>query len=78
MQQRIPGTPVIRRYRRDNREALHRCLTAAGAGWLQSQPKPASGESLPAAIAEDATLRIMKAMFVDSVARPAALSITLA
>ena len=62
----VPEARVIRRFRRDNREALHRCLTTALRLLAESQPQPASGESLPAAIAEDATRRIMKAMFVDS------------
>ena len=62
----FPEARVIRRFRRDNREALHRCLTTALRLLAESQPQPASGESLPAAIAEDATRRIMKAMFVDS------------
>src|SRR5688572_5624378 len=62
----FPGARVIRRFRRDNREALHRCLTTALRSLAGSQPQPASGESLLAAIAEDATRRIMKAMFVDS------------
>lgn len=63
----FPGARVIRRFRRENREALHRSLTAAlraqAEGGLQTTT---SNEVTEAAIVEDASRRIMKAMFIDS------------
>ena len=62
----FPGARLIRRFRRDNREALHRCLTRALRSLAEGGPQTVSSESVCAAIAEDATRRIMKAMFIDS------------
>jgi len=62
----FPGARLIRRFRRDNREALHRCLATALRSLAEGGPQTVSSESVSAAIAEDATRRIMKAMFIDS------------
>jgi hypothetical protein len=62
----FPGARVIRRFRRDNREALHRCLAAALRSLAEGAAQSMSSECLTAAIAEDASRRIMKAMFIDS------------
>ncbi len=62
----FPGALVIRRFRRENREALHRCLTSALCSLAKDEPKTVSGEGFETAMAEDATRRIMKAMFIDS------------
>jgi len=62
----FPGTRVIRRFRRENREALHRCLTAALRMLAEGAPKIADEEAAGTAVAEDASRRIMKAMFIDS------------
>jgi len=62
----FPGARVIRRFRRENREALHRCLTTALRLLAEGEPQTASRESTDVGIAEDATRRIMKAMFIDS------------
>jgi hypothetical protein len=62
----FPGALVIRRFRRENREALHRCLTAALHLLAEGEPQTVSRESVETALAEDASRRIMKAMFIDS------------
>jgi hypothetical protein len=62
----FPGARVIRRFRRDNREALHRCLTAALRALAEGEGQTANDETVKAAMAEDASRRIMKAMFIDS------------
>ena len=62
----FPGALVIRRFRRENREALHRCLTSALCSLAEGEPKTVDGEVAEAAIFEDASRRIMKAMFIDS------------
>ena len=62
----FPGALVIRRFRRENREALHRCLTAALRLLAEGEPKTVAGEAAETAMAEDAGRRIMKAMFIDS------------
>lgn len=62
----FPGARVIRRFRRDNREALHRCLTAALRALAEGEPKTVESEAAGMAMAEDASRRIMKAMFIDS------------
>ena len=61
----FPGARVIRRFRRENREALHRCLTAALRALAEAAPQ-ADNEAAGSAVAEDASRRIMKAMFIDS------------
>ena len=63
----FPGAGVIRRFRRDNREALHRCLIAALrflAERTLTPEKAAGGTEVQ--FAEEATRRIMKATFIDS------------
>jgi hypothetical protein len=65
-QNEFPGARVIRRFRRENRGALHRCLTAALRTLAEGAPKTADNEAAEAAVAEDASRRIMKAMFIDS------------
>jgi hypothetical protein len=62
----FPGTRVIRRFRRENRGALHRCLTAALRLLVESGAQTVSDGPAEAAVAEDASRRIMKAMFIDS------------
>lgn len=62
----FPGARVIRRFRRENRGALHRCLTAALRSVAEGAPKAADNEAGESAVAEDASRRIMKAMFIDS------------
>jgi hypothetical protein len=62
----FPGARLIRRFRRENREALHRCLAAALRALAKGELAAEDGEAADAAIAEDATRRIMKAMFIDS------------
>lgn len=62
----FPGALVIRRFRRENREALHRCLTAALHSLAEGEPKTVENETAETAMAEDARRRIMKAMFIDS------------
>ena len=62
----FPGALVIRRFRRENREALHRCLTAALCSLAEGEPKTVDNEAAETAMSEDASRRIMKAMFIDS------------
>jgi transposase len=62
----FPGARVIRRFRRENREALHRCLTAALRAQAEGAVQTASNKVAEAALVEDASRRIMKAMFIDS------------
>jgi transposase len=62
----FPGARVIRRFRRDNREALHRCLTTALHALAEGEGQIAGDEMAKVAMAEDASRRIMKAMFIDS------------
>ena len=62
----FPGARVIRRFRRENREALHRCLTAALRAQAEGGVQTTSNEVTEAAMVEDASRRIMKAMFIDS------------
>jgi hypothetical protein len=59
----FPGARVILRFRRENREALHRCLAAALRSLADGGIQTVSDE---AARVEDASRRIMKAMFIDS------------
>lgn len=65
----FPGARLLRRFRRDNREALHRCLTSAlrARAGLPTESARADEANDPE-FAEDATRRIMKAMFIDSMA----------
>jgi hypothetical protein len=63
----FPGPRVLRRFRRDNRDALHLCLKA-GLQWLaehkaRADIAPAAGE---AELSEEASRRIILAMFMDS------------
>ena len=63
----FPDVRILRRFRRDNREALHRCLTAA-LRFLAEQ-KVAAGfvtRVHEAQLAEEASRRIIMALFVDS------------
>lgn len=65
--QEFPGALVLRRFRRENRMALHAALTAVL--WFLETKKMEAG--LPPVIseerlAEEATRRISKAMFIDS------------
>lgn len=62
----FPGARVIRRFRRENREALHRCLSIALRSMEEVGPQTVSAEAAEAARAEDVSRRIMKAMFIDS------------
>jgi transposase len=62
-QNEFPGARVIRRFRRENREALHRCLTTALCALADGHGPTMTDK---AAMAEDASRRIMKAMFIDS------------
>jgi transposase len=62
----FPGARVIRRFRRENRQAIHRCLTAALCSLVEGVLKTADNETAKTAVAEDASRRIMKAMFIDS------------
>jgi len=62
----FPDAQVIRRFRRQNREALHRCLTAALRSLAGGEYPTVSTAAIETALAEDATRRIMKAMFIDS------------
>lgn len=62
----FPGARVIRRFRRENREALHRCLSAALRSLAEGAGQTVGDEAARAAMAEDASRRIMKAMFIDS------------
>lgn len=63
----FPGPRVLRRFRRDNRDALHLCLKA-GLKFLADQKSqavivPAASE---AELSEEASRRIIMAMFMDS------------
>ena len=63
----LPDAPTLCRFRRENREALHRCLTAALR--FQVERKVADGlvtKVCEAQLAEEASRRIIMAMFVDS------------
>jgi hypothetical protein len=62
----FPGARLIRRFRRENREALHRCLVAALRALAEGGPLAESGGPSEAALMEDACRRVMKAMFIDS------------
>jgi histone H3/H4 len=62
----FPGARVIRRFRRENRQAIHRCLTAALCSLAEGVLKTADNEAAKTAVAEDVSRRIMKAMFIDS------------
>ena len=62
----FPGARVIRRFRRENRETLHRCLSIALRSLEEVGPQTVSAEAAEAARAEDVSRRIMKAMFIDS------------
>jgi transposase len=62
----FPGARVIRRFRRENREALHRCLTKALRALAKGEPPGEDHEAAGTALAEEASRRIMKAMFIDS------------
>jgi hypothetical protein len=62
----FPGARVIRRFRRENREVLHRCLASALLTLREGSSQTEGGEYSEAALAEDASRRIMKAMFIDS------------
>jgi hypothetical protein len=63
----LPDTSVLRRFREENRQAIHRCLTAALHFLLEQ--KISSGAvtrvNFPQ-VAEEANRRIIMAMFVDS------------
>lgn len=58
----FPGALLIRRFRRENREALQRCL----ADVLRAVAVP--GRQAAADPAEEAARRIMNAVFIDSMA----------
>jgi len=63
----FPDARLLRRFRRDNREALHRCLTSALRAL--AAPPTESGhadEANDLEFAEEATRRIMKSTFIDS------------
>jgi len=63
----VPDVPTIRRFRRDHREALQVCLTAALR--FVAEQKVAEGVVTrvnEAQIAEEASRRIIMAMFIDS------------
>lgn len=62
----FPGARVLRRFRRDNREALHRCLTTALRTLARGKLITAEDDAAETMLAEDASRRIMKAMFIDS------------
>jgi hypothetical protein len=65
----FPGVHLIRRFRRDNREALQRCLAdvlrAVAAPSRQAGADPEISQADPD---EEAGRRIMKAVFIDSMA----------
>jgi len=63
----LPDAPVIRHFCRENREAIHLCLTSV-LGFLADQ-KVAEGTVTKvnkAHLAEEASRRIIMAMFIDS------------
>lgn len=62
----FPGARVIRRFRRANREALHRCLATALLTLAEGEGQIAGDHTAKVATDEDASRRIMKAMFIDS------------
>ncbi len=63
----FPGAPVLRRFRRDNREAIRRCLLAA-LRFLADQKLLAGFVTgvKEEHLADEATRRITVAMFIDS------------
>ncbi len=63
----FPGARVFRRFRRENREALHSCLKAG----LKLMAENKARETIATApseadLSEEASRRIIKAMFLDS------------
>ena len=63
----FPDAAVLRRFRRENREPVRLCLTAA-LGFLAEQKVEAGvvTKVSPAHLAEEATRRITMSMFIDS------------
>ena len=63
----FPGAGILRRFRRENREALRRCLTAALSFLAEQKVERGVVTRVnPAHLAEEATRRITMATFIDS------------
>ena len=62
----FPGPRVLRRFRRENRAALHACLVDVLRFELRSQPEANGYRSAEDSVEEEATRRITMAMFIDS------------
>lgn len=66
--QEFPGARLIRRFRRENREALQRCLASVLRSLAGPPAAPANGESASdVSYTDEASRRMMKAVFIDSV-----------
>jgi hypothetical protein len=66
--QEFPGARIIQRFRKENREAMHECLCAALSRQFTRNATAGRLPSLPEdQIPEEATRRILMAMFIDNV-----------
>jgi hypothetical protein len=63
----LPSAPVLRRFRAENRESIHRCLTAAMYFLVEQKVSSGAVTKVNASqLAEEANRRIITAAFVDS------------
>jgi transposase len=66
--QEFPGPRVIQRFRKENRDAIHGCLCAALSRQFSRNAMAGRLPALPEdQIPEEATRRILMAMFIDNV-----------
>ena len=67
-QNEFPGARIIRRFRRENRETLHCCLTSVLRAVAAPMESGRGVELNEDELSEEASRRIMKAVFIDSMA----------